>query len=134
MRKAFAPGDIVYVSKLDGKDNQWRLQQVPEVSGGLVVMDPWTGRVLALVAGLSIESQFNRVTQAYRQPGSSFKPFVYAAALDNGYTPSSIVMDAPFELEQGTGQQAWEAIRKTIPASITDRRHCVSASSIRATS
>ncbi|MBX3524556.1 MAG: transglycosylase domain-containing protein, partial [Xanthobacteraceae bacterium] len=108
MRHVFAPGDVIYVSKLEGKENQWRLQQVPDVSGGMIVMDPWTGRVLALVGGFSFdESQFNRVTQAYRQPGSSFKPFVYAAALDNGYTPSSIVMDAPFELEQGPNQQAW---------------------------
>jgi penicillin-binding protein 1A len=109
MRQVFAPGDVIYVSKIEGKqENQWRLQQVPEVSGGMVVMDPWTGRVLALVGGFSFdESQFNRVTQAYRQPGSSFKPFVYAAALDNGYTPSTIVMDAPFELEQGPNQAAW---------------------------
>jgi penicillin-binding protein 1A len=108
MNQVLNAGDVIYVSVIEGQDNQFRLQQVPEVSGGLVVMDPWTGRVLALVGGFSFdESQFNRVTQAYRQPGSSFKPFVYAAALDNGYTPSTIVMDAPFEVEQGPGQQAW---------------------------
>jgi penicillin-binding protein 1A len=101
-------GDVVYVEPLAGKDGQFRLHQVPEVSGGLVVMDPWTGRVLAMVGGFSFdESQFNRATQALRQPGSSFKPIVYAAALDNGYTPSSLVLDAPIEIEQGTGQQAW---------------------------
>ena len=87
---------------------QFRLQQIPEVSGAIVAMDPWTGRVLAMVGGFSYDqSQFNRATQALRQPGSSFKPFVYAAALDNGYTPSSVVMDAPLEIDQGAGQAAW---------------------------
>lgn len=110
INQVLTPGDVIYVSKIDGKQqNEYRLQQVPEVSGGLIVMDPWTGRVLALVGGFSFdESQFNRVTQAYRQPGSSFKPFVYAAALDNGYTPSTIVMDAPLEISQGPGQNAWK--------------------------
>jgi penicillin-binding protein 1A len=71
-------------------------------------MDPHTGRVLAMVGGFSFaESQFNRATQAYRQPGSSFKPFVYASALDNGYTPSSVVMDAPIEVDPGGGQPIW---------------------------
>jgi penicillin-binding protein 1A len=109
VQQALNVGDVIYVSPIDEKQNQFRLQQLPEVSGGLIVMDPWTGRVLALVGGFSFdESQFNRVTQAYRQPGSSFKPFVYAAALDNGYTPSTIVMDAPLEIEQGPGQAAWK--------------------------
>jgi penicillin-binding protein 1A len=108
-QQALNVGDVIYVSPVEGKENQFRLQQLPEVSGGMIVMDPWTGRVLALVGGFSFdESQFNRVTQAYRQPGSSFKPFVYAAALDNGYTPSTIVMDAPLEVEQGPGQAAWK--------------------------
>jgi penicillin-binding protein 1A len=71
-------------------------------------MDPQTGRVLTLVGGVSYDqSQFNRATQALRQPGSSFKPFVYAAAIDNGYTPSSIVMDAPVEIDQGPGLPPW---------------------------
>ena len=71
-------------------------------------MDPWTGRVLALVGGFSFDqSQFNRATQALRQPGSSFKPFVYAAALDNGYTPSTVVMDSPIEIDQGPGLGVW---------------------------
>ncbi|WP_029355458.1 penicillin-binding protein 1A [Bosea sp. 117] len=101
------PGDVVYVEPIDGKDGQWRLRQQPRVEGALVAMDPYTGRVLALAGGFSFdESQFNRATQALRQPGSSFKPFVYAAALDNGYTPSSVVLDAPFELAQA-GQATW---------------------------
>src|SRR6476469_9820756 len=101
------PGDVIYVepAKTDG---QFVLHQIPEVSGAMVVEDPWTGRVLAMVGGFSFDqSQFNRATQALRQPGSSFKPFVYAAALDNGYTPSTIVLDAPVEIDQGPGAGAW---------------------------
>ncbi|CEG08186.1 Penicillin-binding protein 1A [Afipia felis] len=103
------PGDVVYVDPLLGKDGkvvegQYRLRQIPEVSGGMIVMDPNTGRVLAMSGGFSFDqSQFNRATQAYRQPGSSFKPIVYSTALDNGYTPSSIVVDAPIEIDQGSG-------------------------------
>jgi penicillin-binding protein 1A len=102
-------GDVVYVEKADkGGDDTYQLRQVPEVEGALVVMDPHTGRVLAMVGGFSYaESQFNRATQALRQPGSSFKPLVYAAALDNGYTPSSVIMDAPLSIDQGTGE-VWE--------------------------
>jgi penicillin-binding protein 1A len=97
-------GDVVYLEPLAGKDGQFRLRQVPEVSGALLAMDPQTGRVLAMVGGFSYEqSQFNRATQALRQPGSSFKPLVYAAALDNGYTPSTIILDAPIEIDTGTG-------------------------------
>ncbi len=96
-----SPGDVVYVQPT-GEGNNYRLRQVPKVQGGLVAMDPETGRVLAMVGGFSFsKSQFNRATQAMRQPGSSFKPFVYAAALDNGYTPASVVMDAPVEFESG---------------------------------
>jgi len=74
----------------------------------MVVMDPWTGRVLAMVGGFSFDqSQFNRATQAYRQPGSSFKPIVYSSALDNGYTPSTVVVDAPIEIDQGQGGGVW---------------------------
>ena len=102
------PGDVVYVEPLGKEPTQYRLRQVPEVSGAMVVMDPLTGRVLAVVGGFSYDqSQFNRATQALRQPGSAFKPFVYAAALDNGYTPSTIVMDAPIEMSQGAGVEAW---------------------------
>jgi len=97
-------GDVVYVEPIAGKDGQYRLRQLPEISGALVAMDPQTGRVLAMVGGFSYDqSQFNRATQALRQPGSSFKPLVYAAALDNGYTPSSIVLDAPLEVDTGSG-------------------------------
>lgn len=102
------PGDVIYVDPLNKDANTFRLRQIPEVSGAIVVMDPWTGRVLALVGGFSYDlSQFNRATQALRQPGSSFKPFVYAAALDNGYTPSTVVMDAPLEIDQGPGGGVW---------------------------
>jgi penicillin-binding protein 1A len=101
-------GDVIYVEQADGAPARYRLRQVPEIEGGLVAMDPHTGRVLALVGGFSYSlSQFNRATQAYRQPGSSFKPFVYSAALDNGYTPSSVVMDAPIEIDQGPGLPPW---------------------------
>jgi penicillin-binding protein 1A len=97
-------GDVIYVEPLAGKDGQFKLRQVPEISGAIVAMDPQTGRVLAMVGGFSYDqSQFNRATQALRQPGSSFKPLVYAAALDNGYTPSSIVLDAPLEVDTGNG-------------------------------
>ena len=101
-------GDVVYVEPLNKEANTWRLRQVPEISGAIVAMDPRTGRVLAMVGGFSYDqSQFNRATQAMRQPGSSFKPFVYAAALDNGYTPSTVVMDAPIEIDQGPGMPPW---------------------------
>lgn len=102
-----SPGDVVYVAPSD-KGDEWSLLQVPEIEGAIVAMDPHTGRVHALVGGFSYaESEFNRATQAQRQPGSSFKPFVYAAALDNGYTPSSVVLDAPIEVDQGAGQDIW---------------------------
>lgn len=106
-----AVGDVVYVEKSDDEEdgpNAYKLRQVPKVSGAIVVMDPYTGRVLALAGGFSYaQSEFNRATQAYRQPGSSFKPFVYSAALDNGYTPSSVVMDAPLAINQGPGLPLW---------------------------
>jgi len=106
------PGDVIYVDPLfkDGNpvEGQYRLEQIPEVSGAMVVMDPHTGRVLAMVGGFSFDqSQFNRATQAYRQPGSSFKPIVYSAALDNGYTPSTVVLDGPIEIDQGQGGGVW---------------------------
>ncbi len=100
---------MVYVEVADGPAGTYQLRQVPEVEGALVVMDPHTGRVLAMVGGFSYaESQFNRATQALRQPGSSFKPLVYAAALDNGYTPSSVVMDAPIQIDLGPGMGSWQ--------------------------
>ena len=101
-------GDVIYASPTD-QQGQYRLRQIPEISGAMVVMDPHTGRVLAMVGGFSFDqSQFNRATQALRQPGSSFKPIVYAAALDNGYTPSTIVMDAPIEIDMGAGGGVWK--------------------------
>jgi penicillin-binding protein 1A len=108
VNQVLAPGDVIYVEPLSKDSGQYKLRQIPEVSGGMVVMDPLTGRVLALVGGFSFDqSQFDRATQAMRQPGSSFKPFVYSAALDNGYTPSSIVVDAPIEIDQGPGIGVW---------------------------
>ena len=102
-------GDIIYVAPAEAADGTWQLEQIPEVGGAIVVMDPHTGRVLALVGGFSFAaSQFDRVTQARRQPGSVFKPFVYATALDNGYTPASVILDAPIEIEQGPGKDIWK--------------------------
>ena len=104
------PGDVFYVEPLapPAKAGEFGLRQVPEVNGAIVVMDPHTGRVLAMSGGFSYaSSQFDRAMQAQRQPGSSFKPFVYATALDNGYTPVSKVLDAPFEMDQGPGLGIW---------------------------
>jgi penicillin-binding protein 1A len=99
------PGDVVYVEPVAGRAGEFRLRQIPEVSGACIAMDPFTGRVFAMVGGFSYDqSEFNRATQAMRQPGSSFKPLVYATALDNGYTPSSIILDAPIEIDQGNGE------------------------------
>ncbi len=104
--EVLAPGDVVYVEKT-AENGGWVLRQRPAVEGALIAMDPHTGRVLAMAGGFSFaSSEFNRATQAMRQPGSSFKPFVYAAALDNGYTPASVVLDAPITIRQGN--QVWE--------------------------
>ncbi len=109
--EVLAAGDVIWVAPKD-PDNPtglWSLMQIPEVGGGLVAMDPHTGRVLAVVGGFSFAmSQFDRAMQAKRQPGSSFKPFVYAAAIDNGYKPTSIVLDAPIEIDQGPGKDVWQ--------------------------
>ena len=100
-------GDIIYVENIN--KNIFALRQLPEVNGGIVVMDPFTGRVLALSGGFSfMQSEFNRATQALRQPGSAFKPFIYALALENGYTPSSLILDAPLVLEQGLDLKMWK--------------------------
>ncbi|MGB3388241.1 MAG: penicillin-binding protein 1A [Pseudaminobacter sp.] len=97
------PGDVIFVEKKEGTGSGYLLRQPPAVSGGLVAMDPHTGRVLAMVGGFSYSgSEFNRATQALRQPGSAFKPFVYSAALDNGYTPASVIMDGPITIHIGT--------------------------------
>ena len=101
------PGDIIYVKKIS--DKQFSLQQLPKINGGIVVMDPFTGRILALSGGFSFKkSEFNRATQAKRQPGSAFKPFVYALALENNYTPTSLVLDAPLVLDQGDDLKMWK--------------------------
>ncbi|MDO9442680.1 MAG: penicillin-binding protein 1A [Beijerinckiaceae bacterium] len=108
IKAALQPGDVIYVEPTDARATQYRLRQIPDISGAIVAMDPYTGRVFAMVGGFSYDqSEFNRATQALRQPGSSFKPFVYATALDNGYTPSSVVMDAPIEVDQGGGLGVW---------------------------
>jgi len=111
--QVLSAGDIIYADPLIGKtgvaaEGQYRLRQLPEISGAMVAMDPWTGRVLAMVGGFSFDqSQFNRATQAYRQPGSTIKPIVYSAAIDNGYTPSSVEVDGPIEIDQGQGGGVW---------------------------
>ncbi|WP_161510761.1 penicillin-binding protein 1A [Bartonella quintana] len=98
-------GDVIFVEKTSNTDNIYRLQQIPKVEGAIVAMEPHTGRVLAMMGGFSFAaSEFNRATQAYRQPGSAFKPFVYAAALDNGYTPASVILDGPIEIRQYNGE------------------------------
>ena len=111
-----AVGDVVLVEPVsqdsEGKDYEagtYGLRQIPEVNGGLIALDPHTGRILAMSGGYShAASVFNRAIQARRQPGSAFKPFVYLAALDSGYTPSSIVLDAPIVFDQGPGQEKWK--------------------------
>lgn len=109
----FTKGDVILVEVKPGakSDNEYNLRQVPEVNGGIIAMDPHTGRVLALVGGYSFsQSQFNRSTQAYRQPGSAFKPFVYQAALDSGLTPVSQVLDAPFVIEHNDRDESCKDI------------------------
>ena len=102
----FTVGDIIFVKK---NKNYWQLKQYPKVNGGIVAIDPFTGNIKALVGGFNFKSsEFNRVTQAKRQPGSAFKPIVYAAALENGYSPNSIVLDAPFVESQGVGLKDWK--------------------------
>ena len=99
-------GDIIFVKK---EKNYWSLKQYPKVNGGIVVLDPFTGDVKALAGGFNYKSsEFNRVTQAKRQPGSAFKPIVYAAALENGFAPNTIILDAPFVESQGVGLKNWK--------------------------
>jgi penicillin-binding protein 1A len=110
-----AIGDVIAVEPMteDAKGQPYpagtfALHQIPEAEGALVALDPHTGRVLAMVGGYDFKrSQFNRVTQAWRQPGSAFKPIVYLAALDSGYTPSTLILDAPFVIDQGPGLPKW---------------------------
>ena len=100
-------GDVIFVSI--NKNNEYKLDQIPNVNGGVIVMNPWNGRVYSLVGGYSFDlNQFNRVTQAMRQPGSAFKPFVYAVALENGFRPNDLILDAPFVLDQNKGEFKWK--------------------------
>ena len=102
-------GDIILVEPKENNKTQFNLRQIPDINGALVALDPHTGRVLAMVGGYAItENDFNRATQAKRQPGSAFKPFVYLAAFESGFTPASIIVDAPIELEQGPGLPLWK--------------------------
>ncbi len=110
------PGDVIAIEPVDKNsdgvaypEHTFALRQIPDVEGALVVMDPHTGRVLAMDGGFSYaRSQFNRATQALRQPGSAFKPFVYLTAMESGFTPSTLVLDAPFVMDQGPGQPKWK--------------------------
>ena len=107
INQIFKVGDIIFVEKF--KDNIFNLKQLPKANGAIVVMDPYTGRVLAMSGGFSFrQSEFNRATQALRQPGSAFKPFIYALALENNFNPSTLVLDAPLVLEQGTDLKLWK--------------------------
>lgn len=112
-------GDVIFVEKLSDKEVEtkklsgdvYTLRQLPNVEGGLIAMDPHTGKVLAVVGGYSFKkSQFNRATQARRQTGSAFKPFVYLTALENGYSPTDLILDAPFVLDQGAGLPKWKPV------------------------
>ena len=105
--KKFRIGDLIYVKET--VNSFYDVKQLPSVNGAIVVMDPYTGRVLALSGGFSFKkSEFNRATQALRQPGSAFKPFIYALALENGYSPSTLILDAPLVLKQGTDLKMWK--------------------------
>lgn len=119
VKDVLAKGDVVLVEKLGAKTaaakklpaDSYYLRQVPNVEGGLVALDPHTGKILAMVGGYSFrKSQFNRVTQAMRQTGSAFKPIVYLTALDNGYSPTDLILDAPFVLDQGPGLPKWKPV------------------------
>ena len=105
--KLFKVGDVIYVKKKN--EGNYSLKQLPKANGAIVVMDPYSGRVYAISGGFSFKkSEFNRATQAFRQPGSAFKPFVYALALENNFTPSTIILDAPIVLDQGSDLKMWK--------------------------
>lgn len=112
VKQVLRKGDVIYVEKTSEKDKEnYNLRQIPEIEGGMAVMDPHTGKVLALVGGFSFaKSQFNRATQAYRQTGSTFKPFIYLTALELGYSPTDLILDAPFVLDQGEGLPKWKPV------------------------
>ena len=106
-KELFKQNDIIYVKKLS--EGNYSLKQLPKANGAIVVMDPYSGRVLALSGGFSFKkSEFNRATQAKRQPGSAFKPFIYALALENNFLPTTLVLDAPIVLSQGTDLKMWK--------------------------
>ncbi len=106
-KKLFKIGDIIYVKKLS--DGNYSLKQLPRANGGIVVMDPYSGRVIAMSGGFSFkQSEFNRASQAKRQPGSAFKPFIYALALENNFSPTTLVLDAPIVLDQGNDLKMWK--------------------------
>ncbi len=107
LNELFKVGDIVYVKKIE--DGNYSLKQLPKVNGAIVIMDPYSGRVLAMSGGFSFKrSEFNRASQASRQPGSAFKPFIYALALENNFTPSTLILDAPIVLDQGDDLKLWK--------------------------
>ena len=107
LKELFKIGDVIYVKKIS--DGNYSLQQLPKANGGIVVMDPFSGRVLAMTGGFSFKkSEFNRASQALRQPGSAFKPFIYALALENNFTPSTLILDAPLVLDQGNDLKLWK--------------------------
>ena len=105
--KILKVNDVIYVKKIN--KNTYSLQQLPDVNGGIVVMDPFTGRVFAISGGFSfLKSEFNRATQASRQPGSALKPFIYALALESQFKPNTLILDAPIVLEQGEDLKMWK--------------------------
>ena len=107
LKQLFKIGDLIYVKKLN--EGNYSLRQLPKANGAVVVMDPFTGRVLAMSGGFSFKkSEFNRASQAYRQPGSAFKPFIYALALENNYSPTSLILDAPIVINQGKDLKMWK--------------------------
>ena len=105
--EVFEVNDIIYYSK--NTENQYQIEQVPNINGAVIAMDPYTGRVLAMSGGFDFRlSSFNRAMQARRQPGSAFKPFVYLAALENGFQPNTMILDAPFVIDQGEKLGKWK--------------------------
>ena len=112
LNENFKKGDVIYV---ENKNNTFIVNQEPKVNGAIIVLDPYSGDILALSGGYSFnKSEFNRVTQAKRQPGSAFKPIVYLAALNEGYSPSTLILDAPYVVDQGPGLPKWK------PSNYTD--------------
>ncbi len=112
LKEPFKKGDVIYVEK---KNNTYIINQEPKVNGAIIVLDPYSGDILALSGGYSFKkSEFNRAMQAKRQPGSAFKPIVYLAALNEGYSPSTLILDAPYVVDQGPGLPKWK------PSNYTD--------------